>query len=41
MCEDLRIMKTKKFLCEAMLDEIKTKKFEDIKIKDICRQGYG
>lgn len=34
--EDLRITKTKKLLYEALLKEMGTKAFEDIKVNDLC-----
>lgn len=34
--EDLRITKTKKLLYEALLKEMETKAFEDIKVNDLC-----
>ena len=34
--EDLRITKTKKLLYEALLKEMETKSFEDIKVNDLC-----
>lgn len=34
--EDLRITKTKKSLYEALLKEMETKAFEDIKVNDLC-----
>ena len=37
--EDLRITKTKKLLYEALLKEMETKAFEDIKVNDLCTKS--
>lgn len=37
---DLRILKTKKSLYEALLILMKEKAFEDIKVSDICERAY-
>lgn len=37
--EDLRITKTKKLLYEALIKEMESKAFEDIKVSDLCNVG--
>ena len=37
--EDLRIIKTKKALCNSLLDLMKEKTFEEIKVSDICNKA--
>ena len=37
--EDLRVVKTKKILFETLLNLMKTKNFEKIKISDICEES--
>ena len=36
---DLRVIKTKKALFEALLDLMKDKTFEEIKVSDICSKA--
>ena len=36
---DLRIIKTKKVIYEALIDLMKEKTFEEIKVSDICNKA--
>ncbi len=36
---DLRVIKTKKVLCESLLELMREKAFEDIKVSDICEKA--
>ena len=37
--DDLRVVKTKKVLYETLIDLMKTKTFEEIKVSDICSKA--
>ena len=37
--DDLRVIKTKKILYETLIELMKTKTFEEIKVSDICTKA--